>query len=85
MKGHRTEDNIFILQTLFHKYAHNKRQKVFLAFVDFSKYFDSLIHEHLYYKMLKIGICGYFYHLIKSMYANCRLAVKTKNGLSYGL
>ena len=30
MKGHRTEDIIFILQTLFHKYAKNKKNKIFV-------------------------------------------------------
>ena len=29
MKGHRTEDNIFILQNLFHKYAKNKKNIFF--------------------------------------------------------
>jgi hypothetical protein len=82
MKGHRTEDNLFILQTLFQKYVKNKKQKIYLAFVDFSKYFDSIKREHLYYKMLRTGICGNFYHLIKAMYTNCHFSVKTRGGLS---
>ena len=53
MKGHRTEDIIFILQTLFHKSAKNKKINICLAFVDFTKYFDTIDRECLYYKMLK--------------------------------
>ena len=48
--------------------GHNAKQKVYMAFVDFSKYFDSINRDFLYYKLLKHGISGNFYHLIKSMY-----------------
>ena len=80
MKGHRTEDNLFILQTLFQKYAVNKHQKLYIAFVDFSKYFDTIDRDSLYYKMLKLGLHGHFYHLIKSMYSGTKFSVKIMNG-----
>ena len=65
MKEHRTEDNIFVLHTIFQKYATKQKRKVYLALVDFSKYFDSLTRHFLYYKLLKLGISGHFYHIIK--------------------
>ena len=43
-------------------------EKVYACFVDFRKAFDSVWHEGLFYKLLKINIGGHFYNLIKSLY-----------------
>ena len=43
----RTEDNIFVLHTIFQKYVHNKKKKLYIAFIDFRKYFDTINREGL--------------------------------------
>ena len=80
MKGLRTEDNIMVLNTLFEKYVTKNSNKLFVAFVDFSKYFDSIIRVHLFSKLLQNGIGGKFYRLLKDMYNGISFKIKTLNG-----
>ena len=73
---HRTEDNLFILNTLFNFYVVNKNQNVYIAFVDFSKFFDTINRDMLLYKLLRYGITGPIYDIIKSLYRNTRYQVR---------
>ena len=82
MKGHRTEDNVFILKSLFHKYVKKKQEKIYVAFIDFRKFFDSLNRQYLMYKLIQHGITGKFYYLIKTMYQDTFYNVKTYCGFS---
>jgi potassium voltage-gated channel Eag-related subfamily H protein 8 len=82
MKKHRTEDNLFIYQTILHKYVKENKQKVYVAFVDFKKYFDTINRQLLYYKLLKLNVVGKFYQIIKSMYSMTEYCVKTPSGLT---
>ena len=41
-----------------------------------SKAFDSVWHEGLLYKLLKINIGGHFYNLIKSLYCNSTCSIR---------
>ena len=43
-KGFRTTDNIFILHTVINKYLSRKKGRLYVAFVDFRKAFDSISH-----------------------------------------
>ena len=70
MKGHRIEDNMFILNTVYQSYVKKKKCKVFCAFVDFRKYFDRINTDMLLYKLLKCNKTGNYYKIIKSMYSN---------------
>ena len=77
-KGFQTEGAMFILKsTLLDKYAKSGK-KVYACFIDFAKFYDT--HDHLFYKLLNIGICGNFYFILKDMYKNCSYAIKV--GLS---
>ena len=67
---HRTEDNLFILKTIHETYCMKNGKKIYAAFVDFSKCFDTINRSFLFYKLLKYGITGNIYKVIKSMYAN---------------
>ena len=82
MEKRRTDDNIFILHTLFQKYVSIGKGKLYLAFVDFSKFFDCLNRKVLLYKLLKCGISGNVYNVIKSAYEGSRYCVKTNGGLT---
>ena len=44
-KGYSAVDNIFSLQSMAQKYLSKKGGRFYCLYVDFSKAFDSLIHE----------------------------------------
>ena len=67
-EDHRTEDNLFILQSIYCSHVENNNGKMFVAFVDFSKFFDKINRQFLRYKLSKYGITGKIYDIIKSMY-----------------
>ena len=67
-KDHRTEDNLFLLRNIHEKYVKRGKKKVYAAFVDFSKFFDKINRHIMFYKLLKYGITGKIYHLIKSVF-----------------
>ena len=71
--GRGTTDSIFILHCLINKFL-DKNKSLYTFFVDFSKAFDYVIRENLWYKMIKVGVNGKILTIIRSMY-NC---VKTK-------
>ena len=72
----RTADHVFTLRTLIDKYVHYHKEKFYACFVDFRKAFDSVWHEGLFYKLLKINIGGHFYNLIKSLYCNSTSSIR---------
>ena len=79
MKKCRTEDNIFILHTLFQKYIKIKKQKLHVAFIDLKKFFDTINRDMLRYKLIKHGITGNTYNVLKAAYTNTMYAVRTKD------
>lgn len=80
-KGCRTSDNLFIIRTAVHKYL-NMNKKVYCAFIDFQKAFDSVCHKSLFFKILSTGIGGKFFRFIKSLYTSMVSCVKFPKGLS---
>ena len=60
----------------------SKKEKLYVAFVDFRKYYDTMNRDFLFYKLQSYGITGKCYHLIKSMYDNNQYKVKTSHGLT---
>ncbi len=81
-KGHRTEDNIHILQTLYNKYVETKSSKLYMAFIDFRKFFDKINRQMLFYKLMGVGISGKAYNIIKSMYNSCYYHIKCNGGIT---
>ena len=68
-KDHQTEDNIFILNTLYEPRVTMSNDKIYLVFVDFSKFFDTINKDVFIYNLLKYGVSGPVYKVIKSMYS----------------
>ena len=75
---HRTDNILFILNTLFNSYVVNKNHNVYIAFVDFSKFFDTINRDMLLYKLLRYGITRPIYDIIKSMYRNIRYVLEIR-------
>ena len=67
-KDHRTEDNLFVLNTIHDKYVKGMKKDIYIAFIDFSKFFDKINRDMMMYKILRYGINGPLYNIIKSLY-----------------
>ncbi|MES9884415.1 MAG: reverse transcriptase family protein, partial [Sedimenticola sp.] len=80
-KNMGTVDQIFVLHGLI-SHIINKGSKLFCAFVDFSKAFDYIVRENMWYKLIKLGIRGKLFNVIKSLYENIKSNVKFNNTLS---
>ena len=64
-KDPRPEDMLFVLNSIYESYLVNKNQIIYLAFVDFSEYFDMINRKVLFYKLLKYRITEHVHHVIK--------------------
>ena len=71
----RTEDNLFILDILYNSYVIKQKKKVYIDFVDFTKFFDIMNQDFLYYKLLKYGLSGYVYKMIENIYSTTNYRV----------
>ncbi len=80
-KGFSTTDHIFTLHTLI-EILKNSKQKVFCAFIDFSKAFDNVWRTALWRKLLKYDINGKIFNVIKSMYSGIKSCVEHNNSYS---
>lgn len=79
MKRCRTSDHNFLLRTLIEKSKRNKK-KLFVAFIDFKKAYDTVNRSLLFKRLKKVGINGLFYRNIVEMYRNTNYSIKLKDG-----
>jgi hypothetical protein len=70
-----TVDHIFTLNTIILRYRSESR-KVYCAFIDFSKAFDSVNRAVLYYKLCKEGVSSKFIRLMRSLYSQTMACIK---------
>ncbi len=76
-KNMSTVDHIFVLHGLI-SHVINKGCKLFCSFIDFSKAFDYIVRENMWYKLIKLGVRGKLLNVIKSMYANIKSSFYVK-------
>ena len=67
-------DCVFVLDTVIRYYQHNCKP-VYLCFVDFTKAFDYINRNALYYKLIQQNIVDKMLKVIISMYDNDRARV----------
>ena len=79
--GYSTVDAVFILHSLIEEQFINKG-KLFACFVDFKKANDSIDRNALWLKILKSGIDGKFFTVLRSMYSKVKTCVKHMNSLT---
>ena len=77
----RTTDHIFTIKTIVDTYKINKK-KVFAAFIDLRKDFDTIWREGLFYKLCKNDFPPKIFKIIHSMYQDPCCRIKFKQGLS---
>jgi len=78
-KGYSTCDNMFVLHNIVRKYL-NRHKKLFIAFVDFQKAFDSVNRRALWVLLERIGIGGKMLKMLKSVYGTVRCSVRCQRG-----
>ena len=81
-KGKSTVDQLFILNTLIHKYLSKRGGRFYTAFVDFAKAFDTIPHQHLWFSLYKHGVHGNIISVLRSMYCKLKSAIQVKNGIT---
>lgn len=79
-RDRRTSDNIFIIDTLI-SYQRSKKKSIFVSFIDFTKAFDFVNRDFLYYKLLKMGFGGNLLTLIISLFSKARSKVRWEGQL----
>ena len=80
MKGSRSSDHIFLLQTIIENVVKKNKSKLFAAFVDFKKAYDTVDRNRLFERLKFLGINGFFLRNITAMYEKTRYSIKLKNG-----
>ena len=81
-RNYSTTDQIFNLYAIAQKCLNKKGQKLYVAFVDFKKAFDSVHHDKLLQAMQKEGVQGKFFASIKSMYDSLLSCVRANGEYS---
>lgn len=75
-KNRSCMDNIFTLSSLIQIHLRLKGRKLFAAFVDFRRAFDSVDHNILWMKLYRLGISGKFIRVIRELYNNATAQIK---------
>lgn len=76
-----TVDNIFVLHGLI-THLINEGRKLYCGFIDFTKAFDFVSRDVIWYKLIKLGVRGKMLNIVKSIYEQVKSKVKYNNSLS---
>ncbi|MCG7875528.1 MAG: reverse transcriptase family protein, partial [Candidatus Thiodiazotropha endolucinida] len=80
-KGRSTVDAMFALLSTVQNYLCNNK-RLYVAFVDLKKCFDSIYRNALWLKLFKAGVQGKLLSIIKCMYERVKSCVKSCNNFS---
>ena len=80
-KDRSTVDAIYILQSIV-QHVLNHKNRLYCAFVDLRKAFDSVYRNGLWLKLYKSGISGKMLQIVKSIYERVKSCVKLCNTYS---
>ena len=78
-----TVDQMFTLKTMIDKFLFRKRGRFYCMFVDFSKAFDTVNRNYLFYSLIKSGMHGEMLQLIREVYSVVKATVRTDEVLTY--
>ena len=80
-RGRSTTDAVFVLHSVIQNVL-SEKGRLYCAFVDLKKAFDSVYLNGLWYKLYKIGINGKMLKIIKDMYNQVKACVRGCNSYS---
>jgi hypothetical protein len=81
-KNYSTVDQIFNLNALIQKTLSRKGRKLYVAFVDFKKAFDSVKHNKLFECLLQTGVKGRFFETLRAMYSSLTSCIRVNGAYS---
>ena len=81
-KAYSTLDHIFLLKNFVDIFVTNGNQKLYCAFVDYKKAFDTVWRSALWHKLVQSGITGKMYNVIVNMYNNIKSCVSNDGNIS---
>ena len=81
LKSFRPSDHVYTLKSMIDKSFRNKTY-LYTCFVDLRKAFDTVWREALFQKLLRYGVCGKLFNIIKAMYSEVKYSVKLQSGLT---
>ncbi len=73
--GRSTVDAIFVLNAIVKK-KKNDKGRLYCAFVDLKKAFDSIYLNGLWFKLFKIGVNGKMLNIVRGMYDKVKSCIK---------
>ena len=79
-KGYSPNDHIFSLKCIIDIYTQHMKKKLYCAFIDYKKAFDSVNRNKLWSKLISNGINGKLLHVIHNLYSKAKSCVKHSNG-----
>ena len=80
-KGYGTADHIFNLKCLIDLYLF-RGKRLYCAFIDYKKAFDSVNRIYLWQKLLNNNIDGKIFKIVHNLYANAKSCVRIGNSKS---
>jgi hypothetical protein len=81
-KSKGCESHVFSLNAILQNRLSSKKGRVYALFIDLSKAFDTIKHEHLWSRLNEIGISSKFISFIKHLYSNVNAKIRTPFGES---
>lgn len=76
-----TADCIFVLHTLIQKVL-TRKSKLYCAFIDYEKAFDTIIHDAMWIKLINTGLSSKVITMIKAIYSKITASVKLSHDIS---
>ena len=73
-----TVDATFVLNSVIHKFISEKK-RLYCAFIDFKRVFDSINRNLLWFKLNKLGLNGKILRIIQDMYSKIKAKVRKDN------
>ena len=80
-KGYATIDHVFTLKTIIDIYL-SRKKRLYCAFVDFKKAFDTIWRVGLWSKLINLGLSGKILTVIQNKYINAKSCVTCNNNKS---
>jgi hypothetical protein len=60
----------------------DEKRKIYAAFVDYKKAFDTIDRSSLWLKLVQLGITGKIFSVVKNMYSQAKSCVRSNNQVS---
>ena len=80
MKENQASDHMFVLKTLIDKTVKCNQNRIYTAFVDFKKAYDTINRKKLFSKLKQAEVGDTFLNNLKAMYKSVKYCVKVANG-----